>query len=97
MTRTYLVECYWPNASEAQLKGAIERARRFEDSQRRNDVRWVDSVLIPADDIVLCVFEGSSADAVRAIAGQAGLPAERIVECVQVVTGSLVTKGNQQR
>jgi hypothetical protein len=42
--------------------------------------------LIPEDEIVFCVFEAPSADAVRTSADRAGLPAERIVTCVQLPT-----------
>jgi hypothetical protein len=47
-------------------------------------VTWVDSILVPDDEIVLCIFEGRSVPSVRVSADRAGLPAERIVTCVQL-------------
>jgi hypothetical protein len=83
-TRTYLVECYWPGVSEAQLGRVIGRALRREAVW--TEVTWIESVLVPADEIVLCVFEGPSVQAVEAATRRAGLPAERVVESLRVVT-----------
>ena len=84
MTQTYLVECFWPGVSEARVARAV---RQLAVAGTGGDaVSWVDSILVPDDEIVLCVFEGRSVEAVRASAGRAGLPAERIVTCVQVPT-----------
>ena len=82
--QTYLVECYWPGVSEPQLVDAIARTGREGETVTDEGVRLVESILIPTDEIVLCVFEGSSAGAVRAAAQRAGLPAERVVESVRV-------------
>jgi hypothetical protein len=79
MTQTYFVECYWPGVDEARLESAIARL------DGEGDVTWIESTLVPADEIVLSVFEAPSADAVRATAARAGLSSERIVECVRVV------------
>ena len=85
--QTYLVECYWPGVSEPQLLDAIARTGTEGETVTDDCVRLVDSVLIPTDEIVLCVFEGSSEGAVRAAAQRAGLPAERVVESVRVSPG----------
>ena len=82
--QTYLVECYWPGVSEPQLADAVARTGNEGETVTNDGVRLVDSILIPTDEIVLCVFEGSSAGAVRAATQRAGLPAERIVESVRV-------------
>jgi hypothetical protein len=84
MTRTYLVECYWPGVSEARLADAVARlAVGLDDSEH---VRWLDSILVPVDETVLWLFRGATAAAVHNTAHQAGLSAERIVECVQIAT-----------
>jgi hypothetical protein len=80
VTHTYVVECYWPGVNELQLTEAVERIPPDDDAS------WMNSILIPADEIVLCLVEATSADAVSASARRAGLPAERIVTCVQVGT-----------
>ncbi len=85
---TYFVECYWPGVDEQLLTRAVERLAS--DRDRRTDaVAWLSSILFPDDEIVLCLAEGSSADAVRASAQAAALPTERIVPCVHVVPGAL--------
>lgn len=70
---TYLVD-------EPQLADAIER---LANTLREQDDEggWVSLILIPDDEIVLCLATGCSATAVRASSQLAGLPAERVVPC----------------
>jgi len=84
MTRTYLVECYWPGVTETRLAETIARLAVEPDGSER--VRWLDSILVPADETVLCVFRGATAAAIRQAADEARLPAERVVECIQIAT-----------
>jgi Protein of unknown function (DUF4242) len=77
---TYFVECYWPGVDEPRLCEVIDRLA----AKTRADVDWVGSILIPEDEIVLCLATGPSAQAIRATAHIAGLPAERVVTCVRV-------------
>ena len=82
---TYLVECYWPGVDELRLGQVIDRLTD-PPRGRSGDVGWVSSILIPDDEIVLCLATGRSADEIRATAQRAGLPAERVVPCVQVTS-----------
>jgi len=82
MTRTYLVECYWPGVSQTRLADTITRLAG--EPGRSDGVRWLDSILVPADETVLCVFHGATAGAIRRAADQARLPAERVVPCIQI-------------
>jgi hypothetical protein len=84
MTRTYLVECYWPGISEAQLANAV--APLAVEAGDGKHVQWLDSILIPVDETVLCVFRGATAAAIDHVCTATGLPAERIVECIQIAT-----------
>jgi hypothetical protein len=84
VTQAYLVECFWPGVSEGRVSRAARRLAAV--STGGDAVVWVDSILVPDDEIVLCVFEGRSVEAVRASAVRAGLPAERVVSCVQMPT-----------
>lgn len=82
---SYLVECYWPGVNELQLSDAVERLAEAPADQR-DGVAWLSSILVPEDEIVLCLATGPSAETVRETAQQAGLPAERVVSCVHVPT-----------
>lgn len=89
MSRTYLVECYWPEVNTAELEAAAGRALRVADDGRfGGGTQLLDSILIPTDEIVLCFFEAPSARAARRAADLAELPCERVVECVRVKTGA---------
>jgi hypothetical protein len=93
MTRTYLVECYWPGVSEAQV---VETIMRSSEPGADDAVRHLDSVLIPADEIVLSVFEGPSAEAVLAATRRAGMLSERVVESVRVGARISPTDGEER-
>jgi hypothetical protein len=83
-TRTsHVAECFWPDVRaddvrelDHRIEAAVEQL-----SGHAEAVRYVTSILITEDEVVLCVFDGSSA-AVRQVAEQAGIPCERILEAV---------------
>jgi hypothetical protein len=77
---TYFVECYWPNVDELRLGEVVDQLERDEQA----NVAWLSSILIPHDEIVLCLATGPSPEAIRATARRAGLPAERVVACVPI-------------
>jgi hypothetical protein len=79
---TYFVECYWPGVKAHDVAAAVERHSGEPSGQE--PVALLESILVPVDEIVLCIFEGPSAEAVGASARSCGLPAERIVDCVQL-------------
>jgi hypothetical protein len=95
VTQTYVVECYWPGVDELQLTQAVERLA--ESPQYDEGASWTSSILIPVDEIVLCLVEATSTEAVRASARRAGLPAERIVTCVQIGPGAAATERTEPR
>jgi Protein of unknown function (DUF4242) len=79
---TYLAECFWPGVSEEQLVLAGVKARQagLELSAEGAAVRYLGAILVPADEVVFCLFRSASADFVRAANEQAAIPFERIVE-----------------
>lgn len=85
----YLAECLWPGVREADLAGLDARLRETDGG----DVQYVGSMLMPKDEVVFFVFQGPSADAVRTVAEQAGIPFARIVESVRVAC--LTEKGER--
>lgn len=86
MTPTYLVECYWPGADEAQLAATAARAdlAARDLSGDGGRVAYLRSILVPEDEIVLCLFEADSAELVREASARAELPFERIVATREV-------------
>jgi hypothetical protein len=78
---SFVAECFWPGVRVADLKALDERARMSAaDLELAGErVRYLGSILMRQDEVVLCEFEGS-AGAVRAAAERAGVPFERILE-----------------
>jgi hypothetical protein len=75
---TYLAECFWPGVSETELAAAASRVARDDAAQ------CLEVILIPRDEIVLCLYRAPTAVAVTDAIRRAGFPAERIVESVRI-------------
>jgi len=83
----YLVERY---AAELDADDLGVRLRAAAASLRAEgaDVDWLLSIVLPAEDGCLCLFEASSAaDVVRANE-RAAMPYDRLVETVELARGS---------
>jgi hypothetical protein len=72
---SYIAECYWPDVREEEVRTLDRRIA----ASLSGDVRYLGSVLIREDEVVLCHFEGS-ADAIRRVAERAHVPYERLLE-----------------
>jgi hypothetical protein len=70
----FVAECYWPDVREEDVCALDRRIA----ASRDDDVRYLGSVLIREDEVVLCHFEGT-ADAIRRVAEQARVPYERLL------------------
>ena len=70
----FVAECYWPDVREEDVRALDRRIAASLD----DDVRYVGSVLIREDEVVLCHFEGT-ADAIHRVAEQARVPFERLL------------------
>ena len=71
---SFVAECYWPDVHEEEVRALDQQiAASLED-----DVRYLGSVLIREDEVVLCQFEGD-ADAIRRVAERARVPYERLL------------------
>lgn len=79
----YLAECFWPGVEDADLHALDQRvAAAVSDAPGGDGVRYLGSLLVRVDEVVLCLFEGSEA-AVRSTATRAQVPFERILEAAQ--------------
>ena len=78
--RSFVAECFWPDVREQQVRELDARVAACVAEPGRDDgVRYLGSILIREDEVVLLQFEGPL-DAVRDVAEQAGVPFERLLE-----------------
>ena len=77
----YVAECFWSGVQDTDLQALDERVTAVTADLvgSGDDVRYLGSVLMRADEVVLCFFAGSEAS-VRRAAEQASIPFERILE-----------------
>jgi hypothetical protein len=80
----YVAECFWPGVQESDLRDLDARAEAAasEPVGGGERVRYLGSMLIRGDEVVLCFFAGSEA-AVRTTAERAAVPFERILEAAR--------------
>jgi len=77
----FIAECFWVGVKAVDLS-ALDRRVETCVAQMTGDgesVRYLGSMLMAEDEVVLCFFEGSAA-AVRLAAQRAEVPFERILE-----------------
>ena len=79
--QSFVAECFWPGVNRAQLEALDRRidAAIAQLHRRQQPLRYLGSVLMLRDEVVLCQFEGP-ADVVREAAERAEIPFERILE-----------------
>jgi hypothetical protein len=84
VTTEYVAECFWPGVDEAAVRALDVRAGGCADELARagQPVRYLGSILMREDEVVLCLFDGSEA-AVRSAAEHAEIPFERILEATR--------------
>jgi hypothetical protein len=78
---TFMVECYWPGITEAQVREILERPGLAGHSPGQRAIHPLGSLLVPSDGMVIFLFEGACPAAIREVASLAGVPFDRIVEC----------------
>jgi len=77
----YTAKCYWPGAGEDEIRLAAGRASR-EAVQHHAGFRG--ALYLPADELVLCLFEAMSPSSVKSESESAGMPCERVIETVWI-------------
>lgn len=87
-----MAECFWPGITERDLLEAGGRARRAAEATTGDlgPVRYLGSILVPADEIALCLFEAPSLGAASKVNRQAAIPSERILEVLRLAPASLL-------
>jgi hypothetical protein len=84
---THMAECFWPDVREETVDRAAARIRESaaELSGAGNSVELTGTILLPGDDVVLYLFNGTAA-AVQETCTRAQIPFERVVESVWTMT-----------
>lgn len=82
----FMVESYPVGLSAQQLAAATDRAVNVTAQMRGDgiDVQLLQSILVPDEESLFCLFEAPSRQLVEEIVNRAGLPRERVVEAVDV-------------
>ena len=82
----YTVELCHPRAGWGDLQEATARARQATEQMRLEGeyIRFLRSIFVPEDDACFFLYEGSSAQSVRAAALRAELGVVRVDEALQL-------------
>jgi hypothetical protein len=75
----FLVECFWPGVTRAQVEAANARARAAA-GEHGTSLRFLGSLLVPCDEVVWFQFSGGSSDEVVRTSLEAKLPFDRVTE-----------------
>jgi hypothetical protein len=78
---SFVAECYWPDVREEEVRALDQRIAASLD----DEVRYLGSVLIRKDEVVLLHFEGT-AEAIRRVAKRADVPYERLLAAAVQLT-----------
>ena len=79
-TGEYVVECFWPGVDADAVRALDARAAASAGELTRagTPVRYLGSLLMRTDEVVLCLFEGEESS-VREAAERAEVPFERVL------------------
>jgi hypothetical protein len=80
----YTAKCFWPGAGESEIRLAAGRASH---EALRHHVAFRGALYLPANELVLCLFEGTSPSSVKSESESAGMPCERVMETVWIGPG----------
>ena len=78
----YTAKCFWPGATESEIRLAAARAGLESGQVPQTSFRG--ALYLPGDELVLGLFESSSRDRVKRASEHAGMPCERVIDTVWV-------------
>ena len=83
---TYLVEHYWPGITPEAFRTSTDRVRATARAMARGGVpiRYLRSILVPADEAAFCVLAAASLELVEQLYARAGIGFDRIVVALEV-------------
>lgn len=85
-TATYLVECFTPGVTRADVIAAAERAGAASAglSASGTAIEYVGALFMPVDEVVFHMFRSESREAVRDASDRAALGFERVLDSVVI-------------
>jgi hypothetical protein len=83
---TFMAECFWPGVTERKVADAGERIHRTARALAGpgGQSRYIGSILVPVDEIALCLFEAPSDAVASELDRAAAIPSERILRIVRL-------------
>jgi hypothetical protein len=88
MMNTYVILRRGGWRSPEELQAADGRSTEVADTEMPDDIRWIRSYVLDEGDGSLgtvCIYQASSAEAIRDHAARAGLPADEIIAVADTV------------
>lgn len=85
-TARFLVECFWPGVTRELVEAANARARAA--ALQGDSLRFLGSLLVLGDEVVLFEFSAASSEEVVRASRQAALPFDRIAESLWLEPGA---------
>ena len=79
----YTAKCFWPGVTESEVRDALGGAARHRTPTCRGALLFTD------DELVLCLFESGTREAVRSASVHLGIPCERVIDSVWIEPGGL--------
>ena len=77
----YTAKCYWPGINPVDFD-RIASTRLARRNSGLGSIVYRGAILFPEDDLVLCLFDGSSRAEVTEAAERARVPCERVIDSV---------------
>jgi hypothetical protein len=88
VTSLFVVECFWPGVTRAQVEAANARARDAALHRRGAPLRFIGSLLVLGDEVVLFQFGAASQEDVVLVSREAKLPFDRVAESLWLGAGA---------
>jgi hypothetical protein len=76
----YAAKCFWPGVSASEFERDAAPRLSLTRSGSAADAAYLGSLVFGGDELVLCLYEGSSRATVMEAARRARIPCERIME-----------------
>jgi hypothetical protein len=76
----YAAKCFWPGISAREFEHEAAPRLSLARSSSATDAAYLGSLVFGVDELVLCLYEGSSRGSVMEAARRARVPCERIME-----------------